>query len=142
MAGTDSTGNYRVPAANNLFSVVDRINMEADDIEAMIRSAALEELRAETPSYDRERSLSRAATALDALCALSEREGPGSVWDVLRELDRAELLAFSSFAISEMADHTQYRWIDHEGERPSGDEDAVEPAAVRESSEDEPRSAN
>lgn len=102
--------------------------MDADDIEAMIRSAALEELRAETPTHDRERSLSRAATALDALCALSEREGPGSVWDVLRELDRAELLAFSAFAVSEMADHTDYRWIDHEGERlPSGDDSADSP---------------
>lgn len=89
--------------------------MEAEDIEAMIRSAALEELRAETPSYDRDRSLSRGATALDALCSLSEREGPGSVWEILRELDRSELLAFSAFAISEMADHTEYRWIDHEG---------------------------
>ncbi|MFM8762167.1 MAG: hypothetical protein ACKOH7_06605 [Solirubrobacterales bacterium] len=98
--------------------MAERINMEAEDIEAMIRSAALEELRAETPSHDRERSLSRAATALDALCALSEREGPGSVWDVLRELERSELLAFSAFAISEMADHTEYRWSDHEAGRP------------------------
>lgn len=103
--------------------------MEADDIEAMIRSAALEELRAETSPHDRERSLSRAATALDALCALSEREGPGSVWDVLRELERAELLAFSAFAVSEMADHTGYRWIDHEGERlPTGDDASEGPA--------------
>lgn len=111
--------------------MVDRINMEADDIEGMIRSAALEELRAETPPHDRERSLSRAATALDALCALSEREGPGSVWDVLRELERAELLAFSAFAVSEMADHTGYRWIDHEGERlPSGDDSADGPEVL------------
>ncbi len=116
--------------------------MEADDIEAMIRGAALEELRAETPPYDRERSLSRAATALDALCALSEREGPGSVWDVLRELDRAELLAFSAFAISEMADHTEYRWIDHEGERLSGEEEAEGPAAQDEPLSDESRSTN
>ncbi len=116
--------------------------MEADDIEAMIRSAALEELRAETPPYDRERSLSRAATALDALCALSEREGPGSVWDVLRELDRAELLAFSAFAVSEMADHTGYRWIDHEGERRSGEEEAEEPAAEEEALSDKGRRAN
>ena len=86
--------------------------MEPEDIETMIRSAALEELRMETAEHDRERSLSRASTALDALCGLSEREGPGSVWDVLRELDRAELLAFSAFAISEMADHTGYRWVD------------------------------
>ena len=97
--------------------------MEGSDIEAMIRSAALEALRAETQPHDRSRSLSRAATALDALCGLSERDGPGAVWDVLSELDRAELLAFSSFAISEMADHTEYRWVDHEGGSSSVEDD-------------------
>ena len=89
--------------------------MDGADIEAMIRSAALEALRAETQPHDRSRSLSRGATALDALCGLSEREGPGAVWDVLSELERSELLAFSTFAISELADHTEYRWVDHEG---------------------------
>gem|GEM_PF-1394687 len=103
--------------------MVDRISMEGADIEAMIRSAALEALRAETQPHDRSRSLSRAATALDALCGLSERDGPGAVWDVLSELDRAELLAFSSFAISEMADHTEYRWVDHEGGSSSVEDD-------------------
>lgn len=98
--------------------------MDGADIEAMVRSAALEDLRAETPEYDRSRSLSRAATALDALCGLSEREGTGAVWDVLSELDRAQLLAFSTFAVSEMADHTQYRWVDHEGRTASDKDDA------------------
>lgn len=90
--------------------------MEAADVEAMIRSAALEGLRAETPDHERNRCLSRAATALDALCGLSSREGTGGVWDVLSELTRPELLAFSTFAVSEMADHTDYRWVDHEGD--------------------------
>lgn len=106
--------------------------MDGADIEAMVRSAALEDLRAETPDYDRSRSLSRAATALDALCALSEREGTGAVWDVLRELDRAQLLAFSTFAVSEMADHTEYRWVDHEGERGDGGDVAADEADGRE----------
>lgn len=99
--------------------------MDPSDIEAMVRSAALEDLRAETPVHERSRALSRAATALDALCGLSQREGPGAVWDVLRELDRPQLLAFSTFAVSEMADHTDYRWVDHEGG--SGDDAEEEP---------------
>lgn len=101
--------------------------MEAADIEAMIRSAALENLRAETPAHERNRALSRAATALDALCGLSEREGTGAVWDVLAELSRPEVLAFSTFAVSEMADHTAYRWIDHEGR--GAEEDPEDPPA-------------
>jgi hypothetical protein len=31
---------------------------------------------------------------------------------VLCELDRAQLLGFATFAISEMAEHTEYHWAD------------------------------
>ncbi|MBU6336336.1 MAG: hypothetical protein KGR19_00785 [Acidobacteria bacterium] len=106
----------------------ERIFMEPADIEAMIRTAALESLRAESPDHERDRALSRAATALDALCALSDREGTGAVWDVMAELSRAELLAFSTFAVSELADHTDYRWVDHGRSSSAGSDSGEEPA--------------
>ena len=81
----------------------DRIELAPAQIESLIRAAALEDLRHETPPAERERSLGQAATALDALCGVADREGAGSVWDVLAELDRAQLLAFSAFAVVELA---------------------------------------
>lgn len=86
--------------------------MDGGAIEALIRSASIEELRSDTTEIERSRSLSRGATALDALCGLSDRQGTGAVWDVLVELDRAQLLSFATFAISEMAEHTEYHWAD------------------------------
>lgn len=88
--------------------------MEGADIEALIRIAALEDLRAETAPAERARSLAQASTALEALCGLAGREGTGGVWDVLAELDRAQLLAFATFSVSELAEHTDYRCIDYE----------------------------
>ena len=84
--------------------------MDGPAIEALIRSAALQDLRSDSTELERSRSLSRAATALDALCGLSDREGTGAVWDVLCELERAQQLGFMTFAISEMAEHTDYHW--------------------------------
>ena len=89
-----------------------RIEMDEASIEAMIRSASIEELRSDSTELERRHALSRGATALDALCGLSDRQGTGAVWDVLCELDRAQLLSFATFAISEMAQHTEYRWAD------------------------------
>ena len=87
-----------------------RIEMDGASIEAMIRSAAINELRSDSTELERRHALSRGATALDALCGLSDRQGTGAVWDVLCELDRAQLLSFATFAISEMAEHTEYHW--------------------------------
>ncbi|MBJ7243795.1 MAG: hypothetical protein JHD03_03135 [Solirubrobacteraceae bacterium] len=89
-----------------------RIEMDEASIEALIRSASIEELRSDSTELERRHALSRGATALDALCGLSDRQGTGAVWDVLCELDRAQLLSFATFAISEMAQHTEYRWAD------------------------------
>ena len=89
-----------------------RIEMDEASIEAMIRSASIEGLRSDSTELERRHALSRGATALDALCGLSDRQGTGAVWDVLCELDRAQLLSFATFAISEMAQHTEYRWAD------------------------------
>jgi len=89
-----------------------RIEMDGASIEALIRSAAIEELRGDSTELERSQSLSRGATALDALCGLSDRQGTGAVWDVLCELDRAQLLSFATFAVSEMAEHTEYHWAD------------------------------
>lgn len=80
-----------------------RIELDPIAIERMIRSAALEDLRHETPPVERERSLSRAATALDALCGAADRDGPDAVWDVLEQLDHRGLLTFATYAISELA---------------------------------------
>ena len=101
-------------------SVGERISMEAADIEGLVRIAALEDLRAETTPAERARSLSQASTALEALCGLAGREGTGSVWDVLAELDRAQLLAFATFSVSELADHTGYRCVDYKVEPAAG----------------------
>jgi hypothetical protein len=81
----------------------DRIELEPAAIERMIRSAALEDLRHETPLPERERSLARAATALDALCGASDRDGPDAVWDVLEQLDRRQLLTFATYTLGELA---------------------------------------
>ena len=81
----------------------DRIELAPAQIETLIHTAALEDLRHETPAADRERSLGQAATALDALCGLADREGAGGVWDVLHELDRAQLLAFTTFSVIELS---------------------------------------
>ncbi len=89
-----------------------RIEMDGSSIEALVRSAAIEELRGDSTELERRQSLSRGATALDALCGLSDRQGTGAVWDVLCELDRAQLLSFATFAVSELAEHTQYHWAD------------------------------
>ena len=89
-----------------------RIEMDGASIEAMIRSAAIDELRSDSTELERRQSLTRGATALDAICGLSDRQGTGAVWDVLCELNRAQLLSFATFAISEMAEHTEYHWAD------------------------------
>ena len=81
----------------------DRIELDAAAIQRMIRTAALEDLRHETPAPERERSIGRAATALDALCGACDREGPDAVWDVLEQLDRRQLLTFATYAVSELA---------------------------------------
>lgn len=83
--------------------MADRIQIDPGAIGRMIRSAALEDLRHETPAGDRERSIARATTALDALCGACDREGPDAVWDVLEQLDQRRLLTFATFAISELA---------------------------------------
>jgi hypothetical protein len=89
-----------------------RIEMDGASIEALIRSAAIEGLRGDSTELERSQALSRGATALDALCGLADRQGTGAVWDVLCELDRAQLLSFATFAVSEMAEHTEYHWAD------------------------------
>ena len=89
-----------------------RIEMDGASIEALIRSASIEELRSDSTELERRQALSRGATALDALCGLGDRQGTGAIWDVLCELDRAQLLSFATFAVSEMAEHTEYHWAD------------------------------
>ena len=87
-----------------------RIEMDGASIEALIRRAGIEELRSDSTELERSQALSRGATALDALCGLNDRYGTGAVWDVLSELDRAQLLSFATFAVSETAEHTDYHW--------------------------------
>ncbi len=86
--------------------MADRIELDPAHIESLIRSAALEDLRHETPAADRERAFGQAITALDALCGLVDREGPDEAWDVLAELDRAQLLTFAAFIVGELAGTT------------------------------------
>lgn len=83
--------------------MTDRIELAPAAIERMIISAALEDLRHATPPAQRERSLARAATALDALCGACDRDGPDAVWDVLEQLDHRRLLTFATYAVSELA---------------------------------------
>jgi len=83
--------------------MAERIQLDPGAIGRMIRSAALEDLRHETPAADRERAVARATTALDALCGACDREGPDAVWDVLEQLDQRRLLTFATFAVSELA---------------------------------------
>lgn len=83
--------------------MAERIRLDPGAIGRMLRAAALEDLRHETPAGERERSIARARTALDALCGACDREGPDAVWDVLEQLDRRRLLTFATFAISELA---------------------------------------
>ena len=83
--------------------MTDRIELAPAAIERMIISAALEDLRHATPPAERERSLARAATALDALCGACDRDGPDAVWDVLEQLDHRRLLTFATYAVSELA---------------------------------------
>jgi hypothetical protein len=82
----------------------DFIVLEPEEIAGLIRGARLQDLRADTPADVRERWTQTALTALDALCGLAARAGTGPVWDVLRTLDRAELLAFATLMASELAD--------------------------------------
>ena len=84
--------------------MTDRIVLEREEIAGLIRGARLLDLRVDTPSEVRERRLATAATAMDALCGLSEREGTDAVWDVLEMLDRRELLAFSTLMASELSE--------------------------------------
>ena len=81
----------------------ERIRLDPAAIERMIASAALEDLRHGTPPAERERSLARAATALDALCGACDRDGPDALWDILEHLDHRRLLTFATYAISELA---------------------------------------
>lgn len=83
--------------------MADRIELDSGAILRMIRTAALEDLRHETPAAERERSIGRAATALDALCGACDRGGPDGVWDVLEQLDHRGLLTFATYAVSELA---------------------------------------
>ena len=89
--------------------MADRIELDAAAIGGLIRAARLEELRIETTDAERERALGQATTALDALCALHDKGGTDEVWDVLAPLDRRALLTFATFAISELAEKTEYR---------------------------------
>jgi hypothetical protein len=84
--------------------MTDRIVLEREEIAGLIRGSRLLELRVDTPPEVRERRLATAATAMDALCGLSEREGTDAVWDVLEMLDHRELLAFSTLMASELSE--------------------------------------
>ena len=84
--------------------MTERIVLEREEIAGLIRGARLLDLRVDTPSEVRERRLATAATAMDALCGLSEREGTDAVWDVLEMLDHRELLAFSTLMASELSE--------------------------------------
>ena len=85
-------------------AMTDRIVLEREEIAGLIRGARLLDLRVDTPSEVRERRLATAATAMDALCGLSEREGTNAVWDVLEMLEHRELLAFSTLMASELSE--------------------------------------
>ena len=82
----------------------DRIQLDPAAIDRMIRSAALEDLRLDTPPGERERSIGRGRTALDALCGLADRDGLDEVWDVLAALPRRQLITFATFAVGELAE--------------------------------------
>ena len=84
--------------------MTDRIVLEREEIAGLIRGARLLDLRVDTPPEVRERRLATAATAMDALCGLSERDGTDAVWDVLEMLDHRELLAFSTLMASELSE--------------------------------------
>jgi hypothetical protein len=84
--------------------MTDRIVLEREEIAGLIRGARLLDLRVDTPSEVRERRLATAATAMDALCGLSEREGTDAVSDVLEMLEHRELLAFSTLMASELSE--------------------------------------
>jgi hypothetical protein len=84
--------------------MIDRIVLDREEIAGMIRGARLLDLRVDTPPEVRERRLATAATAMDALCGLSQREGTDAVWDVLEMLNRRELLAFSTLMASELSE--------------------------------------
>ena len=84
--------------------MTERIVLEPEEIAGLIRGARLLDLRVDTPPEVRERRLATAATAMDALCGLSEREGTDAVWDVLEMLDHRELLAFSTLMASELSE--------------------------------------
>ena len=84
--------------------MIDRIVLDREEIAGMIRGARLLDLRVDTPPEVRERRLATAATAMDALCGLSQREGTDAVWDVLEMLERRELLAFSTLMASELSE--------------------------------------
>jgi hypothetical protein len=84
--------------------VAERIVLEPEEIAGMIRGSRLLELRADTPADVREQWLATAATAMDALCGLCDREGTDAVWDVLELLDHRELLAFSTLMASELSE--------------------------------------
>jgi hypothetical protein len=84
--------------------MIDRIVLDREEIAGLIRGARLLDLRVDTPPEVRERRLAAAATAMDALCGLSQREGTNAVWDVLEMLDRRELLAFSTLMASELSE--------------------------------------
>ena len=81
----------------------ERIVLEPDEIAGLIRGARLLELRVDTPPETRALLLATAATAMDALCGLSERAGTDAVWDVLALLEHRELLAFSTLMASELS---------------------------------------
>ena len=84
--------------------MTDRIVLEPEEIAGLIRGSRLLELRVDTPAEVRERLLATAATAMDALCGLSERAGTDAVWDVLELLERRELLAFSTLMASTLSE--------------------------------------
>ena len=89
--------------------MAERIELEPSAIERLIRGARLQDLRIETTDAERERALGQAMTALDALCSLHDRGGTDDVWDVLSPLDRRALLTFAVYAVSELAEKTEYR---------------------------------
>jgi hypothetical protein len=84
--------------------MIDRIVLDREEIAGLIRGSRLLDLRVDTPPEVRERRLATAATAMDALCGLSQREGTDAVWDVLEMLERRELLAFSTLMASELSE--------------------------------------
>ena len=82
----------------------ERIVLDREEIAGLIRGSRLLELRVDTPPEVRERLLATAATAMDALCGLSQRAGTDAVWDVLELLEHRELLAFSTLMASELSE--------------------------------------